>query len=411
MKISECDILNARFNAVIPYGSSTCSKAAKYEPEEPYAVIRGKGCRIWDVDGKEFIDFRNALGPVTLGYRFVSVDDAIREQLDSGIVFGHPHPLECEVAEMLKEIIPCAQRVRFLKTGGEAVAACIRLARAYTGRDHIIQIGYNGWLNSIAPGSRTLPGQTAKSIPAGVPEALSILHHACQWNDIGEIERLYAEFDSKIAAIVVAADYCNMEQGKTFYPFLRDITRKNGSVLIFDEIVTGFRIAIGGVQEYFKVVPDLAVFSKGMANGMPISAYVGDKDIMACCGMGGNTAISSTFGGEALSLAAAKTVIETYMREDVISHLWKMGERMWSGLKKLFDECSIPMQCSGLWPCPTFVETDMRCGMLKDRFFRSAYKNGISLYNVSYVNYSHREEDIDEALDKLAVACMEIKEK
>src|SRR4051812_48526711 len=120
-----------RLNDVMPFGSSTCSKAPQLPPDEPAVVVRGDGCRVWDDRGREFIDFRNGLGPVTLGYRFPAVDEAIRKQLDSGIVFGHPHPLECEVAELLRDLIPCAEQVRFLKTGGEAIAACVRLARAY----------------------------------------------------------------------------------------------------------------------------------------------------------------------------------------------------------------------------------------------------------------------------------------
>ncbi len=130
-----------RLQRVMPFGSSTCSKKAMYPPDEPSVIMKGRGCRVWDADGREFIDFRNALGPITLGYRFPAVDRAIRNQLRSGIIFGHPHPLECEVAEMLCEVIPCAEQARFLKTGGEAIAACIRLARHSTGREHVIQIG------------------------------------------------------------------------------------------------------------------------------------------------------------------------------------------------------------------------------------------------------------------------------
>lgn len=306
-----------RLQKVIPWGSSTCSKAQHLAPEEPGVIVGGKGCRVWDADGNEFIDYRNGLGPVTLGYQFPAVDNAIRRQLEQGIVFGHPHPLECEVAELLCSAIPCAERARFLKTGGEANAACIRLARYYTGREHIIQIGYNGWLNSLASGARLLPGQAAKSSPPGVPYCQSMLHHVCGWNDIETIHSLFAEYDGQIAAVLVAADYMEMDSGKTFYPQLREITDKHGSLLIYDEIVTGFRIAVGGVQEYFNVIPDLAVFGKAIANGMPLSVFVGKKDIMDKCENGG-IIVSSTFGGEALSLAAAKAAITTYLDQDVV---------------------------------------------------------------------------------------------
>jgi len=292
-----------RLQRIMPYGSSTCSKRARYRPEEPGVIVRGKGCRVWDADGNEYIDFRNSLGPITLGYQFPAVDEAIRRQLENGIIFGHPHPLECEVAELLCEVVPCAEQARFLKTGGEAMAACIRLARHVTGRDHVIQIGYNGWLNSLAARGRILPGQTVDSAPAGVPACLAALHHACSWNDMEGVRQAFADYPGEIAAVCVASTYSSTTEGQTFYPALRQLTEEQGSLLVYDEIVTGFRIAIGGAQEYFGVTPDLAVFAKGIANGMPLSAYVGKREIMQQMD---KVTVSSTYGGESLSLAAAK---------------------------------------------------------------------------------------------------------
>lgn len=405
---------NNRLNKVIPWGSSTCSKAPGLLPEEPGVIVRGDGCRVWDADGKEYIDFRNGLGPVTLGYRFPAVDEALRRQLDSGISFGHPHPLEAEVAEMLCELIPCADQVRFLKTGGEAVAAAIRIARHYTGRDHIVQVGYNGWLNSLAPGGSQLPGRAAAQVP-GVPRELSSLHHAATWNDLPAMERLFADYGGQIAAVVVAADYAAMQEGAAYYPALRELAGKHGALLIFDEIVTGFRIAIGGVQEYFGVVPDLAVFSKGIANGMPLSVIAGRKEVMGCCDRGG-VIITSTFGGETLSLAAAKACINTYVEQDVVTGLWKRGERMWKRLNGLFEQLDIPLSVQGFWPCPAFVNrpgTEEKADGgpdegIRESFFRLAYRHGVSLYNISYVNFSHGGPDIDEALTRLEKACEEL---
>lgn len=395
-----------RLNKTIPCGSSTGSKAPLYAPEEPGVIVRGRGCRVWDADGRDYIDFRNGLGPVTLGYAYPAVDEAIRRQLDNGIIYGHPHTLECEVAEMVCELIPCAEQARFLKTGGEAIAACIKLARAYTGRDHIVQIGYNGWLNGNAVGGAALPGRTAQVLP-GVPLAVSSLHHACRWNDIAALERMLDEFGGQIAAIVIAADYGSMEAGHTFYPAVRALADKHGSLLVFDEIVTGFRIAIGGVQQYFGVTPDLAVFSKGIANGMPLSVYAGRKDVMSRCAPG-NVVISSTFGGETLSLAAAKACIDIYRKHDVPGFLWRQGEAMWGGLKRLFESKGIPVTIRGFWPCPAFAATEGKAGGdVLPPFFRLAYKHGVSLYNVSYVNFSHGDDDIAEALVRLERACDE----
>ncbi|MDD5677889.1 MAG: aminotransferase class III-fold pyridoxal phosphate-dependent enzyme [Kiritimatiellae bacterium] len=395
-----------RLRVRIPWGSSTCSKAAKWMPDEPSVIVRGKGCRVWDADGREFIDFRNGLGPVTLGYQFPAVNEAIERQLKNGIVFGHPHPLEAEVAEILAECIPCAERVRFLKTGGEALSACIKLARYHTGRDFIIQIGYNGWLNSLASGGRSLPGMTVVEVPPGVPTALSALHHACGWNDCARLETLFSEHGDKIAALVIAANYERMEEGSSFYTFAHELTKKHGTVLIYDEIVTGFRVALAGVQEYFKVTPDMAVFAKGFANGMPLSVYCGKAEIMDKLD---KAIVSSTYGGETLSLAAAKVTLETYKEKNVVAHLWRMGEQFCSGLNSLFQKHSLAMEIKGFPVCPIITFEPNAPKDLCERFFRSAYRHGVSLYNVPYVNFSHQESDICETLERLEEAIKSLK--
>lgn len=394
-----------RLRRVMPWGSSTCSKAPRLMPDEPGVIVRGKGCRVWDADGREYIDYRNSLGPVTLGYQFPAVDEAIRKQLETGIIFGHPHPLECEVAEMLTECIPCAERVRFLKTGGEAVAACIRLARYHTGRDHVVQIGYNGWLNSLAAAGRTLPGGAAESVPPGVPAALAALHHSGTWNDTGGLEELFKKSGDRIAALVVAADYEQMLLGKAFYPFLRALTARHGTVLIYDDIVTGFRLAIGGVQEYFGVKPDLAVFAKGVANGMPLSVYCGKAEIMDKLD---KAVVSSTYGGETLSLAAAKATIAVYHQQDVIGHIWSKSERLCSGMNELFLRRRFPAEILGLAPCAALAMRPEADPALKDRFYRAAYRNGLSLYFVNYVNFCHQDSDINETLERMDKALSDL---
>lgn len=394
----------------MPFGSSCGSKAAVLIPEEPAVIVRGKGCRAWDAEGREFIDFKNALGPVTLGYQFPAVDNAIREQLEKGILFSAPAPLEAEVSEMLCEVIPCAEQAVFLKTGGEACAAVIRLARAYTGRDHVIQIGYNGWLNTLGHGARILPSMNViagANLP-GVPAVLSDLHHIAAWNGEQSIRELFDEFDGKIAAVIVAMDYAEAEAGKTFYPFLRQITEKNSALLIFDEIVTGFRVALGGVQEYFGVIPDLAVFAKGIANGMPLSVYTGKREIMKLLARGGGVVVSSTCAGDALSLAACKAVIRTYLEQDVIGHMWKCGTYLWDALNELFRQYHYPLEMKGLPCCKFFKPTDSERIGAKNDFFRACFGNGVSLYNTSYINFSHQRPDLEEALQRMENALVQI---
>jgi len=396
-----------RFERIMPWGSGTCSKAPVYAPEEPAVIVRGSGCRVWDADGREFIDFRNGLGPVTLGYAYPEVDEAIARQLKDGIIFSQPSPLECEVAETVCRMVPCAEKARFLKTGGEAIAACIRIARAYTGRDHIVQIGYNGWLNSLAGGARILPGKTAAEYPGGVPAGIGELHHGCGWNDTETLGDLFDEYKNKIAAVTVACDYADAGAGKTFYPFLRKLADENGALLIFDEIVMGMRIAIGGAHDYFGVDPDLAVLSKGIANGMPLAVYLGRAEVMDTCDRNGRAVVSSTFAGDALSLAAAKACLAVYEREDVVGFLWKQGKKMWDGLNGIFKRNGLGIKTAGLYPYGAFVFED---GGLAEPFFRAAYRNGVCLYgSASYMNFSHGDNDVAEALERLSKACGEIK--
>lgn len=375
-------------------GSSTLSKAATLLPEEPSTIVRGKGCRVWDDRGREFIDYRYGLGPVTLGYCHPVVDAAIAEQLGKGIVFGQPTPLEEEVAELFCSLVPAAEQVRFLKTGGEAVAATIRIARAVTGRDHVIQIGYHGWINALARGARVLPGQTVDRLP-GVPEALAALHHTVGWDDRDTLAQVLEAHE--VAAIVVAADYARLPESQGWYQHLRDAATAAGALLIYDEIVTGFRVANGGVQEWTGVLPDLCVFAKGVANGMPLSVFGGRRDLMAGVDDGTIT-ISSTFGGEALSLAAARAVMQLYRDEQVCEQLWAKGTTLWGGVRDRIAAHGVPLQINGLPVCPQIQAAPGAPAELVTRFIRGMYAHGVSHYAVSYVNLSHGDDDIAETI-------------
>ncbi|WP_243228722.1 aspartate aminotransferase family protein [Microbacterium sp. CIAB417] len=382
--------------AVMPVGSSTNSKAPTLLPEEPEVIVRGLGCRVWDDRGREFIDFRNALGPVTLGYADAAVNAAITEQLADGVLFGHPHPLETIAAELFCDLVPGAEVARFLKTGGEALAAVIRIARARTGRDRVVQIGYNGWLNSVAAGARVLPGAHADAVP-GVPTAVAALHHQVAWDDRNTLSALFREHGSDIAVVLVAADYPSLPDAAGFYAYLREITTQHGALLAFDEMVTGFRIAVGGVAERFGIAPDLAVFGKGIANGMPLAVYCGRREMFASLDRG-EVVISSTYAGETLSLAAAVAVMTAYRDEDVVGRLHRTGRRLQAGVNEILSRRSIPARLTGLEVCPQFVAED---ASVLPRLFRAAFAAGVSLYSVVYVNRAHTDADIDEALRRL----------
>jgi len=375
-------------------GSSTSSKAATLEGVEPAQIVRGKGCRVWDADGNEYIDFRNALGPITLGYAVPEINAAIAEQLEHGIIFGHPHPLEGEVAKLLVEVLPCAERVRFLKTGGEALAACAKIARHATQRNIIVHCGYNGWLNNLASGGYRPAGIAAAVPENGVPAGIAAYHRALPWADIAPWQAAFAAEGTDIAAVMVASSYGDMDRGADFLPALRRLTEDHGALMIMDEIVTGFRLALGGAHEYFGILPDLAVFGKGMANGMPISAYVGRAALIdSAKGLG----ISSTFGGETLSLAASKAAIGFYRANHVIDYLWETGKTLWGDVNGLFEAKGLGLKLQGLDVCPLLTGAPE----LAQRFIAACYRNGVSFYHVPYVNYAHQEKDVEETLSRI----------
>jgi glutamate-1-semialdehyde 2,1-aminomutase len=376
----------------IPMGTQTHSKAPReaLRGVEPCFIVRGEGGRVWDVDGNEYIDLRCGLGPISLGHRFPAVEAAIREQLDSGLIFSYASPLEAEVARRLVEIIPCAESVRFLKSGGEAMAAAIKLARAFTGRDLVLKCGYHGWLQMTSG-----PG-----VPAGVRDSLRDM----PWGQIGPYEEAFAREGERIAAVSVACSYGDGERGHTFYPALRELTRRYGALLIFDEIVMGFRLARAGAQEFFGVTPDLAVFAKGISNGAPLSCYLGRREVMETVR---RATISSTFGGDTLGLAAARAAIDTYRGEDVIGRLWERGRQLQQGLNALFVEMETPASVTGFPPCCQvgFNTPDPeRNAALFLRFEAELLQRGVIIYSVMYVNYSHTEAEINAVLDRMADA-------
>jgi glutamate-1-semialdehyde 2,1-aminomutase len=304
----------ARAERVIPLGSQTFSKSKIQLPPwaSPLFVTHGDGGRVFDVDGNEYVDLIGALLPNVLGYRDPDVDLAIRRQLTRGISFSLPTALESELAERLAKHIPCAEMVRFGKNGTDATSAAIRLARAATRRDRVMLCGYHGWQDwSIGATSRNL----------GVPAAVSALSHAVPYGDLAAVDALLAKHRGEFAALILEPAGAT-EPPHGYLQALKEIVHRHGALLIFDEIITGFRWSLGGAQARYGVVPDVACFGKAMGNGMPISAVMGRADIMRLME---DIFYSGTFGGEALSLAAAIATIDKIERERVIERLWHIG--------------------------------------------------------------------------------------
>jgi glutamate-1-semialdehyde aminotransferase/spore coat polysaccharide biosynthesis protein SpsF (cytidylyltransferase family) len=384
--------LKAKAERLIPGCSQTFSKAPSQfvQSVAPVFLARGSGSHVWDVDDNEYIDYPMALGPVILGHNFPAVTEAMTRQVQDGCTFSLPHPLEVEVAEMLVGIIPCAEMVRFGKNGSDVTAAAVRVARAYTGRELIACCGYHGWQDWYI-------GTTTRR--RGVPRAVQELTLTFEYNNSESLARLFAQYPGQIAAVI-------MEPIGVQDPlpgFLRQVaalTRSDGALLVFDEMVTGFRVALGGAQEHFGITPDLACFGKAIANGFPLSAVVGRRDVMA---LFNEIFFSFTFGGEAVSLAAAKATIEVMRERDVIAHLWEQGQRLKDGYQVLAREYGLEKrtECQGLPPHTVALfrdEAGQESLLLKSLFMQECLKRGVLFSGVQNICFSHSPADIDTTL-------------
>lgn len=377
---------------VIPLGTQTFSKSPTQYPRgvSPHFIERGQGCRVWDVDGNEYIDFVNALCCVTLGYADPDVDAAVKQQIDNGVTFTLAHPLEVEVAERIVKMVPCAEQVRFGKNGSDATSAAIRIARAYTGRDRVAVCGYHGWHDWYI-------GATARDL--GVPQAVRDLTHTFAYNDIGALEAILDRHPGEFAAVIMEP-MNTTEPAPGYLESVRDLTRRHGALLVFDETITGFRYANGGAQEHFGVTPDLATFGKGLANGYPLSAVTGPAEIMRTME---DIFVSGTFGGETLSLAAARAVLDKLQREPVTEHLRRIGERLQSELQALIDKEPLRdvFAVSG-HPAWSFLQIADAHGHtafeIRTLFLQEMFARGILTIGSHNLSYAHDESDIDHLL-------------
>lgn len=387
-RYANSEALLERALKTIPLGTQTFSKSRTQYPlgVSPYFIRRAKGSRVWDVDGNEYIDFINSLCAVTLGYGDPDVDAAVRAQLDEGIIFSLPHPIEMEVAETLVDLVPCAEMVRFGKNGSDATAGAIRLARAHTNRERVAVCGYHGWQDWYI-------GSTARH--RGVPQAVRDLTHTFPYNDLEALDRLLASHAGEFAAVIL--EPMNVAEPLPGYlEGVRDLTHKHGALLVFDETITGFRYAVGGAQELFGVIPDLATFGKGMANGYPVSAVAGRADLMKLME---EIFFSFTFGGETLSLAAAQATMSKLRREPVVPHLRAQGEKIIAGLQRLiaahdlgevFAVCGNPT-----WSFLTVRDTPpYSLWEIKTLLLQEVFARGILTLGTHNLSYAHSDADI-----------------
>lgn len=373
---------------LVPIASQTFSKSAEQYPEHhaPLFLTHGRGAHVWDIDGNRFVDMVSGLLCVGLGYCDPDVDAAVIDQLSRGVSFSLPTTLEHEVAEELVDLIPCAEQVRFGKNGSDVTSAAIRLARAFTKRDHVLVAGYHGWHDWYI-------GATARHL--GVPDAVRSLTHNVAFGDIAAVEKALEEHRGQIAAMIIEPVGAVLPPDG-YLVELRDLLHRHGALLIFDEVITGFRVHNGGAQAYFGVTPDLACFGKAMGNGHPISAIVGRKEIMTLMT---EIFFSGTFGGEAVSLAAAKAVLAKMRREPVVNKLWTTGRSLADQVNALIAErdLSETVMLKGLDPWKVLSVTNhpnADQATIKTYLQKSMIRQGVLLLASHNINYAHSEGDI-----------------
>lgn len=373
----------------IPLGSQTFSKSKIQYPYgvSPYFIQKGIGSKVWDVDGNQYIDFINALAAITLGYQDPDVNQAVLEQFNDGIIFSLPHPIEFKVAEKIVEMVPCAEMVRFGKNGSDATTAAVRLARAFTGRNHVAICGYHGWQDWFI-------GTTPRSL--GVPRQTSDLSHLWKFNDLDSLQKIFKEYSGDVAAVIL--EPMNISDPLPgFLDQVKELTHQNGALLIFDETVTGFRFHNGGAQSLFDVTPDLATFGKGLANGYPLSAIAGKKEVMTLME---EVFFSTTFGGEALSLAAAYATMSKLQKEPVIDKLYTLGSRvkehLQSSIKSSMCEDFLGVAGNPTWSFLMIKDTpDYNMWEIKTLFLQEMFQRGILTIGTHNISYSHDNEDIN----------------
>lgn len=382
-----------RAGKVIPLGSQTFSKSHIQfpTPAAPLYMERGHRGRCWDVDGNEYVDLIGGLLPVLLGYQDPDVDNAIKKQLAKGITFSLATELEVELAERLVELIPCAEMVRYGKNGSDATAAAVRLARAFTGRNHIIALGYHGWQDWYI-------GATTRS--KGIPRQVRDLTTKVPYHDKSALEAAFQTHEDDVAAIILEPMFVD-EDDDGYLQGLVDYARGQGALVIFDEIVTGFRYARGGAQALFGVTPDLSAFGKAMGNGMPISAVVGRRDVMLEME---EIFFSSTFGGECLSLAAAIAVIDKINREPVVEQLWTTGENLSQGVGRMIQTYQLQdvISMGGVAPWKIIQVRDHEYASkagISTLLFKELIARGVLTNGSHNVCYAHNGDDVHQALE------------
>jgi glutamate-1-semialdehyde 2,1-aminomutase len=401
MKFEKSKALQERSHKVIPGGAHTYAKGDDQYPEQaPAFIVRGKGCHVWDVDGNEFIEYGMGLRAVTLGHAFPSVIEAASRELQNGSNFTRPSSLEIQCAEQFMSLIPNAEMVKFSKNGSDSTTAAVRLSRAYTGRDMIAICAEHPFFSI----DDWFIGTTEMN--CGVPDAIQKLTVKFHYNDTDSLIDLFNKYENRIACVILEpATWMEPENG--FLENVQTVCRKNNAILIFDEMITGFRWDNGGAQKVYGIVPDLSTFGKGMANGFSLSALAGKKGLMDLGGIQHDRErvflLSTTHGAETHTLAAGIETMNVYKNQNVIETLYRQGKRLADGINQRISDLNLNGYFEILGrPCNLIFATRDQSKnpsqSFRTLFLQEMIQRGI-ISPSFVVSYSHSDEDIDRTID------------
>lgn len=397
MKFTESERLYEEAKRISPGGVTSERQPTKFIPGKyPIFIKNGKGSHVWDVDRNEFIDWVCSYGPLVLGHNNENVNNAVIENLKNGFCFTLFHPVHNELIKKLLEIMPWFDMAKILTSGSDATSAAIRIARVFTEKDKVIRWGYHGWHDWCNGGA----GSDRK--PYGVPVADVTNILTFTYNDLSSLEKVFNDNKGEIACVIMQPFEASKElPDKGFLEGVREITHKNDAVLIFDEIRTGFRVAMGGAEQYYNVFPDMACFSKAMANGYPISVVLGKEEIML---PSQKTRISATFFPNTFPMVAALATIKELEDKKGIEFMWAQGTRLVDGFKQLINDYGIEAKMVGMPVIPMLkfnYEDEEKNEKYKNIFFSEVIERGVFLHPSHhwFLSLAHLDKDIDDTLN------------
>ena len=415
----------------IPGGVNSPVRAFKSVGEIPRFIERAKGSHIWDVDGNEYIDYVCSWGPMILGHAHPKVVEGIKEQAERGTSYGAPTELEVKLAKMIVEAVPSVEKVRMVNSGTEATMSAIRLARGYTGRNKIVKFegGYHGHVDALLVKAGS--GLTTFGVPTspGIPEDFAKHTITVPFNDVDALKRVIDEYGDDIAAVIMEPVMANAgliipEPG--FLEAVRELTEERGIVLIFDEVITGFRLSLGGAQEYFGITPDLSCFGKIIGGGLPVGAFGGRAEIMDYLAPEGPVYQAGTLSGNPLAMVAGIKTLEELQKPGVYDELRKKGRKLSEGMKEaaksagVYDKLCFKQieSISIVYFTPVDVKNyqDALTSNTEAyaRFFRKMLEQGIYLapsqFEVAFVSTAHTDEDIEKTVKAAEIAFREVRE-